>query len=356
LNVEPASCPPDLVYVSDEMPGIARLRQGDGFVYLQARGRPVAARERKRIEELAIPPAWERVWICRDPAGHLQATGFDAAGRKQYLYHPAWSEWRSRAKFEGLAAFGAALARFRQRVHRDLQREAGELEFGLAAIAVLLDRLHLRVGSAAHTARNRTYGATTLLRRHMQLEDGVLRLRYRAKGGRRVEHTLRDRRLHRIFEAIGELPGRQLFTWLGPEGEVHGIGSQHVNAYLAARTGVPGATAKTFRSWAGSLAAFEAARRARGRLGVRTMAEAAAARLYNTPAIARSAYIHPAVLGLAEMAPDERLALMHAARPAGPARLRADERRLLGLLQATGECRGQLSAPGMATLLERRSG
>jgi DNA topoisomerase-1 len=220
-------------------------------------------------------------------------------------------------------------------VRRDLQREAGELEFSLAAIAVLLDRVHLRVGSHAYTERNRTYGATTLLRRHLQLGDGVLRLRYRAKGGRRVEHTLRDRRLHRIFEAIGELPGRQLFTWLGTDGEVHAIGSQHVNAYLADRIGLPGATAKTFRVWAGSLAAFEAAQRARGRLAVRTMAEAAAARLYNTPAIARSSYIHPAVLGLAEMPPEDRLGMLRALRPAGPVRLRVDERRLLGLLQTT---------------------
>ena len=314
------------------MPGIVRRRRGHGFVYLQAQGRPVPAGERKRIEELAIPPAWERVWICSDPAGHLQATGFDAAGRKQYLYHPEWTAWRAQAKFDGLGTFGASLARFRERVRRDLEREAGELEFGLAAIAVLLDRIHLRVGSAAHTARNRTYGATTLLRRHLKLEDGVLRLRYRAKGGRRVEHTLRDRRLHRIFEAIGELPGRQLFTWLDAEGEVHPIGSHHVNAYLAERTGVPGVTAKTFRVWAGSLAAFEAAQRAQGRLPVRAMTEAAAARLYNTPAIARSAYIHPSVLALAEMASDDRLALMRALRPAGPVRLRADERGLLGLI------------------------
>jgi DNA topoisomerase-1 len=335
---EPHPCPPGLVYVSDETPGFARRRRGLGFSYLDAEGRLAGEDERRRVERLAIPPAWERVWICRDPAGHLQATGFDAAGRKQYLYHPDWTAWRSRAKFDGLAAFGASLARFRERVRRDLEGEAGDLEVSLAAMAVLLDRLHLRVGSAAYAAQNRTYGATTLLRRHLRLGDGVLRLRYRAKGGRRVEHTLRDRRLHRIFEAIGDLPGRQLFTWLGADGEVHAIGSQHLNTYLAERTGVTGVSGKTFRTWAGTLAAFETAERARGRLAVRTMTEAAAARLYNTPAIARSSYIHPVVLGLAEMPAEDRLALIRGLRPAGPVRLRANERRLLGLLEtASGE-------------------
>jgi DNA topoisomerase-1 len=326
-------CPPGLVYVSDEMPGIARRRRGRGFGYVDAGGRTVTGSARERIERLGIPPAWENVWICADPAGHLQATGFDAAGRKQYRYHPDWSAWRSRAKYGSLADFGAALARFRAQVERDLRGEAGELEFGLAAIAVLLDRLHLRVGSAAYTARNGTFGATTLLRRHLKLGDGTLRLRYRAKGGRLVEHTLRDKRLHRIFEAIDDLPGRQLFTWIGPEGEVNTIGSQHVNAYLAERTGLEGVSAKTFRTWAGTMAAFQAARRAKGKLGIRGLSEAAAAALHNTPAIARSSYIHPAVLDLAGLPPEERRELLFGLRPAGPSRLQADERRLLRLLR-----------------------
>ncbi len=267
--------------------------------------------------------------ICPDPSGHLQATGIDVAGRKQYRYHPDWSAWRSLAKYDGLVAFGAALARFRSRIERDLAGEAGDLDFSLAAIAVLLDRLHLRVGSAAHTARSRSYGATTLLHRHLTLGDGELRLRFRAKGGRLVDHRLRDRRLHRIFEAIDDLPGRTLFGWVGADGEMNPIGSHQVNAYLADRTGVQGVTAKTFRTWAGTLAAFDAARAAKHRLAVRVMAEAAAARLHNTPAISRSAYIHPAVLELATLNTAERTARLQALRPAGPARLLADERRLL---------------------------
>jgi DNA topoisomerase-1 len=328
--------PPGLVYVSDDMPGILRRRRGRGFAFLDAEGRAVSAEERLRCAGLGIPPAWERVWICADPAGHLQATGFDAAGRKQYRYHPAWSAWRAEAKYAWLAAFGHGLARFRAGVERDLAGAAGDREVSLAAIAVLLDRLHLRVGSADYAARNRTFGATTLQARHLKLDGGVLRLRYRAKGGRMTEHTLRDKRLHRIFEAIHDLPGRDLFVWVDDAGEVRRIGSHDVNLYLADRTGVEGATAKTFRTWAGTLAAFGAARRATGRLGVRAMAEAAAERLHNTPAIARSAYIHPAVLALAELDPEERKERLLRLEPAGPLRLRADERRLLGLLEAEG--------------------
>lgn len=326
--------PPGLVYVGDEMPGIVRRRRGTAFSYLDARGRTVGAEVRRRCVELAIPPAWERVWICADPAGHLQATGFDAAGRKQYRYHPDWSAWRAEAKYAGLAAFGRGLARLRARIERDLAGDAGDLAVSLAAIAMLLDRVHLRVGSAAHTARSRTFGATTLQPRHLKLDGDVVRLRYRAKGGRMTEHTLRDRRLHRILEAIHDLPGRTLFTWIDAEGEAHGIGSQQVNRYLAEGTGVEGATAKTFRTWAGTLAAFGVARAAPGRLAIRAMAEAAAGRLHNTVAIARSAYIHPSVAALAEIDPDARTDLLARLDPAGPRRLRADERRLIGLLEA----------------------
>jgi DNA topoisomerase-1 len=329
--------PAGLVYVSDDMPGIRRRRRGEGFAYVDATGRALPARERLRCVGLGIPPAWENVWICADPAGHLQATGFDAAGRKQYRYHPAWSAWRAEAKYAGLAAFGRALARFRARVEKDLGGEAGDRTVSLAAIAVLLDRLHLRVGSAAHTARNRTFGATTLETRHLRLGEGEMHLRFRAKGGRMIEHTLRDQRLHRIFGAIHDLPGRNLFKWVDDAGEVHAIGSHDVNLYLAERAGLDAVTAKTFRTWAGTMAAFAVARAAPGRLAIRTMAEAAAERLHNTPAISRSAYIHPAVLGLAELDPDLRLRRLRELAPSGPLRLRADERRLIGLLETGGD-------------------
>ena len=277
-----------------------------------------------------LPGARSR--ICPDPRGHLQATGVDQAGRKQYLYHPNWSSWRSEEKFAALPLFGRGLARFRAAVLRDLRGEAGDLDFSLAAIAGLLDRVHLRIGSPEYAATNRSYGATTLLNRHLKLGEGSLRLRYRAKGGQMVEHELRDHLIHAALEAIGDLPGRNLFTYLGTAGEPLPVSSHHVNAYVAARTGVAGATAKTFRTWAGSLAAFAVARKAGERLAVKAMAEAAAARLHNTPAISRSSYIHPAILDLAGLPLDERRKILAKARPAGPGRLRLDERRLLGFL------------------------
>lgn len=330
----PTDCPPGLVHVCDGGPGFLRRRQGQGFSYRDHSGRLATAAERARIVALGIPPAWEGVWVCADPRGHLQATGIDAAGRKQYRYHADWSAWRSGTKYGGLASFGVGLARFRARVLRDLEREVGDRELTLAAIGVLLDRLHLRVGSAAHTARNRTFGATTLLQRHLRLGSGEIVLRFRAKGGRMTEHRLRDVRLHRILEAIHDLPGRNLFTWVDAEGEVHSVGSQHVNAYLAEATGMADVSAKTFRTWAGTLAAYEAAEAARGRLGIRALAEAAATQLHNTPAISRSSYIHPSVLALAGIPETERRERLAAVRPEGPRRLRAAERRLLGLLAA----------------------
>jgi DNA topoisomerase-1 len=327
---------PGLVYVTDALPGITRRRRGRGFGYATSGGEPVSLEARTRIAGLGIPPAWTDVWICADPAGHLQATGIDAAGRKQYRYHAAWSAWRSQAKYDTLTAFGAALGRFRAKIARDLEGRAGDLDFSLAAMAVLLDRLNLRVGSAAHTAAHRTYGASTLLRRHLRLDEGMLTLRFKAKGGRAVTHTLRDKRLHRIFEAIDDLPGRRLFTWIDAEGAVHPVSSQHMNAYLQQGTGLGEVSAKTFRTWAGTLAAFDAARAEPGRLTIRALAEAAAARLCNTPAIARASYIHTRVLDLAGMEGAARLSLLRAIPPAGSGRLRANERRLLGFLRQAG--------------------
>jgi DNA topoisomerase-1 len=330
-----AEAPPHLVYVSDATPGISRRRCGRGFAYRDPDGRPVPASERARIAALGVPPAYERVWICPLPNGHLQATGFDARGRKQYRYHADWAGWRDAAKYGQLAAFGAALGRLRRRVERDLRAEAGDLALSLAALTLLLDRAHLRVGGASYAAENKSFGATTLLKRHLRLEDGVVRLDYRAKGGVRVRQTLRDRRLHRILQEIGDLPGRNLFTYVTPLGEPRPVASQHVNAYVAEATGLPGVSAKTFRTWGGTLAAFGAARAAEGRLTVREMARASAEALANTPAISRASYIHPAVLALAGLPADERRALLDRPPPAGDPRLRADERRLIAFLAAT---------------------
>ncbi|MGP3696913.1 DNA topoisomerase IB [Rhodobacter sp. NSM] len=329
-----ALVPRGLVYVTDANPGISRRRCGRGFVYRGPDGRLLDAEEKARVAKLGVPPAYERVWICPVENGHLQATGFDARGRKQYRYHPDWGAWRSQAKYALLPAFGEALPQLRRRVTRDLRAEAGELAFSLAALTMLIDRTWLRVGSSAYAEENRTFGATTLLSRHVKLREGEVRLDFRAKGGKRVRQVLKDRRLHRILQEIEDLPGRNLFTWIDEEGHVRRVASHHVNEYLAEATGLAGASAKTFRTWGGSLAAFAAAREAEGKLTVKMMAEAAADRLHNTPTISRTSYIHPRILGLADLKPDQRVQELAVVTPADLPDLRSDERRMLGFLRS----------------------
>lgn len=323
-----------LVYVWDTMPGLRRRRCGGGFSYFAADGALLScAEERARIQSLGIPPAWTDVWICADAHGHIQATGRDAAGRKQYRYHPLWRQRRDEQKYHQLCDFGRALPRLRRRVRRDLDGEPGTLDFSIAAIVRLLDEAHLRIGSRP-AASNGTYGATTLRRRHVKLEeDGTIRLRFRAKGGKRVRRTLRDRRLHLVLQAIDDLPGAQLFTWIDESGEPRPITAQHVNSYLAKTIEMEGVTAKTFRTWAGSVAALGFALETQTALTIKGLSEAAARRLHNTPTICRNSYIHPAVLDLVTLSDEELAAWRVEQAPEGPRGLRIAERKLLQLLE-----------------------
>ncbi|MBD9529897.1 DNA topoisomerase IB [Paracoccus sp. PAR01] len=325
-----------LVYVSDSEPGITRRKAGKGFSYRGPSGEALSRDELARIRALAVPPAYRDVWICPRHDGHLQATGRDDRGRKQYRYHPQWQATRAGTKYAQLVAFGSALPGVRIRMRRDLQGDAGDRDFSLAALVLLLDRTCLRIGNPAYAATNRSFGASTLLTRHLSLNaDGLIQLKFRAKGGKLCHHVLRDKRLNRILQQIGDLPGRKLFTYLDAAGEVHSLSSQDVNAYLCELAGA-GMTAKTFRTWGGTLAAFELATSLApdARLSVRMMAEAAAERLFNTPAICRTSYIHPAVMDLAQLPGVERAALLSALpRPELP-ELRASERGLLGFLGA----------------------
>lgn len=322
-----------LVHVSDRDPGILRRKQGRGFRYVSPDGSRPDAAQLQRIRKLAIPPAYREVWICPDPNGHLQFTGIDARGRKQYRYHPDWALARSETKFGQLTAFGQALPALRQAVQRDLRQTLGDLAFTRAALVLLMDRTLIRIGDPTYTAQNRSFGATTLLSRHLKVEDGTMRLRFVAKGGRKVQISLRDRRLERIFDRIGDLPGKHLFTWIDEAGEVRRLMSQDVNAWLAETTGMP-VTAKTFRTWGGTLAAFETALACPPgeRLTLRAMAEAAAERLHNTPTIARKSYIHPAVLGLTALAPKEMEARLDSLAPLRDSGLRGSEAQLLSFL------------------------
>jgi DNA topoisomerase I len=330
--------PADLVYYPDDQPGIRRERRGRGFSYIAPDGTRIdRGQERRRIEALAVPPAYEDVWICPLPEGHLQATGYDARARKQYRYHPEWRSWREQVKYDDLPAFGAALPAIRRRIRRDLSHEAGEKDFAVAAVLALIDRLAIRVGHPEYAVENRSYGATTLTRRHARLKGGAFHLSYRSKGGARVRTRLRDQGLARVLQQLHDLPGRTLVSWLDDHGAAHGVTSTHVNQLLSEITGRPGITAKTFRTWAGSAAALEAVLAAE-KLTIKGMAEAAAERLHNTPAIARKSYIHPAVIALAEATPEQRAALLRDLPPRQG--LRKAERALLRLLERDAGLRG----------------
>jgi DNA topoisomerase-1 len=247
-----------LRYVTDDRPGIRRRRQGSGFSYLDPEGRPLRDRqERRRIESLAVPPAWTDVWICPLANGHLQATGRDARGRKQYRYHPDWRAVRDETKFGRMIAFGEALPALRARVASDLARTGLPREKVLAAVVRLLETTLIRVGNEEYARENRSFGLTTLRSRHVAIAGATLRFRFRGKSGKEHSVAISDRRLARVVRACRELPGHELFQYLDESGERQVVDSDDVNAYLRAATGED-FTAKDFRTWGGTVLALSA--------------------------------------------------------------------------------------------------
>jgi DNA topoisomerase-1 len=329
-----------LIYVSDTEPGIRREKRGGGFCYRLPDGRLVSEDDTlSRIRTLGIPPAYDNVWICLDPQGHLQATGIDARQRKQYRYHPDWQALRSDRKFDQLIQFGEALPNIRRRISRDLNSGAESERGILAALAMLLDLAHLRVGNMTYARENKTFGATTLLKRHLSIKPDRVELKFIAKGGRKVQRTLKHPRLQHMLEQIADLPGRRLFAWKDVDGTSHSIDSGKLNAYLAEAAGFA-VSAKTFRTWGGSLAAFNRAIQILGNGEVPTrksLCEAAAVELHNTPAICRKSYIHPAVLALSEAKnnPLDWFGKSQRRRPQLRRGLRVDENALLALLKSS---------------------
>ena len=291
-----------LVYVHDDAPGLRRRRQGKGFVYVDARGRRITRTNvLERIRMLAIPPAYVDVWICNDPRGHLQATGRDARGRKQYRYHPHWRRVRDEGKFTHIAAFGAALPRLRRRVRADLARTGWPREKVLALVVRLLDETLIRVGNETYTNDNGSYGLTTLRTHHVHAQAGGLRLCFRAKSGLRSEVMLSDRRLVRLLRRVQQLPGQRLFQYLDDDGKRHAIDSGMVNDYLREAAGGE-FTAKDFRTWAGTVLAIgllagqppaETLRERARRTVINGVVREVATALRNTPAVCRASYIHP---------------------------------------------------------------
>jgi DNA topoisomerase-1 len=343
--------PSGLVWVSDTEPGIRRVRTGAGFDYLDAASRPVHdGQTLARIRRLAIPPAYESVWICADPDGHLQATGRDARGRKQYRYHPVWQVERGADKFDAMLTFGAVLARIRGRVQRDLAVTAAPRPtrtLVLATIVRLLDTTFLRIGNEEYARGNGSYGLTTLRCHHAGVRAAQVRLSFQGKSGVRHEVELDDARVAPVVRRCRQLPGQELFQYCDPDGAVRRITSADVNDYLAEAAGTR-VTAKDFRTWHGSVLALEFTRRACAgecaRGAAKEVIAQVARRLGNTAAVCRKSYIHPAVLELgAALADAEARAALRTARWAGavaPAaqghRLTAAERRLLALLEAPG--------------------
>ena len=294
-----------LVYVSDSDPGIRRLRKGTSFVYVKPDDRPlVAAAELARIARLAIPPAYEDVWICTNARGHLQATGRDARRRKQYRYHPDWRALRDGAKFERMIEFGEALPRLRRRLRRDLAQSGLPKEKVLAVIVSLLDATRVRIGNAEYARENNSYGLTTLRNRHVQfIRDGRLLFRFRGKGGADHEIVVDDKRLAKLVRHCHELPGQRLFQYVDEDGARRPIDSDQVNAYLRDVMGAD-FTAKDFRTWGATLQAIglmaatplpeNPSERALNDCIVAAV-KAVAVELRNTPAVCRKSYINPVV-------------------------------------------------------------
>ncbi len=290
-------------YVTDDVPGIRRRRAGRGFAYIGPDGRPVRDDATlRRIRSLAIPPAWTDVWICPDPQGHLQATGRDRRGRKQYRYHPQFRAIRDAVKFDRLIAFARALPAIRQRLARDLALPGVPREKVLATVVQLLDQTHLRIGNDEYRRANHSYGLTTLRDRHANVQGSTIRFHFRGKHGKEHTVTVRNRRLARIVKRCQELPGQRLFQYVDEAGVRHDVGSEHVNEYLRKISGGD-FTTKDFRTWAGTVLAARLIREAepcasvsQGRQVVTRTIEQVAAALGNSVAVCRKCYVHPAVL------------------------------------------------------------
>lgn len=292
-----------LRYVDDTTPGVRRAGRAPGFRYIHPNGRPLRdPAELRRIKALVIPPAWTDVWICPDPNGHLQATGRDARGRKQYRYHARWRRVRDEVKYGRLIAFAEALPGIRRRTDADLAKPGLPREKVLATVVQLLEKTLIRVGNEEYARENGSIGLTTMKDGHARVEGSAVRFTFRGKS--RIQHAidLRDARLARIIKACRDLPGQELFQFVDDRGETECVGSADVNAYLRDVTGQD-FTAKDFRTWAGTVLAAQAladlrcaASSTEAKRRVAQAIETVARRLGNTRAVCRKCYIHPAIL------------------------------------------------------------
>jgi DNA topoisomerase I len=333
-----------LRYVTDDEPGYGRRRSGRGFSYRDWTGNTVRGRAlRRRFASLAIPPAWTEVWICRDDQGHIQATGRDAAGRKQYLYHEGWREVRDRGKYDRMLAFGRLLPRIRRRVRRDLARVGLPREKVLAAIVHLLETSRARIGNDAYARENDSHGLTTIRKKHVAVDEdtGDLVVEFAGKGGKPWRVEVEDPRVEQIILECLEIPGYEVFKYFDDDGDKRDVSSDDVNAYLEEITGAR-VRSKDFRTWAGTvLAAVALGEVERAIPGAERderllrAVEQVAAELGNTPAVCRGCYIHPEILDAFDTEAVERAALKRARARLKKelAGLRAEEVMVLAFLE-----------------------
>ena len=342
-----------LRYVAGHASGIARQQGPRGFRYVGADGKPVKDEATlARIRSLAIPPAWTDVWICPHANGHLQATGRDARGRKQYRYHPKWRRVRDEVKYERMVNFGKALPAIRSKVDEALRLPGLPREKMLATIVYLLQATMMRIGNEEYARSNKSFGLTTLRNRHVRIDGSEVEFRFRGKSGIHHSVKLADRRLARIIAQTRELPGQELFQFVDDEGQPHSIGSGDVNDYLREITGEE-YTAKDFRTWAGTVLAALALQEferfdseAQAKRNVVRAIESVAQKLGNTPSICRKCYVHPAVIesymdgvlleGLRARAEQELVEDLHVLEPEEAAVLALLEKRLQGAAPAKG--------------------
>lgn len=309
VSPEKAAKAAGLRYVHDQMPGIHRRRWGKGFSYLLPRGDsadseqrlPRNAPERNRIDALAIPPIWEDVWICLEPNGHLQATGRDPKGRKQYRYHADWQKYRNLQKFDRMVPFGLALPELRRQTQADLEGSQLSREKVVAAIVQLLDRTLIRVGNVEYAKQNKSYGLTTLRDRHVDIKKGEIDFHFKGKSGVEHEIKIEDPKLAKVVRRCRDIPGYDLFQYYDEEGARQTVDSGDVNDYLKSVTGED-FTAKDFRTWAGTTVATDTLHQlgnweeeTEAKKNVVTAIKAAATRLGNRPATCRKYYVHPTV-------------------------------------------------------------
>jgi len=286
-----------LRHSSDSEPGYTRKRQGRYWAYYDGDKRVTDRDTIERLNSIALPPAYKDAWFCKDPNGHLQATGIDDRGRKQYRYHPLFRAKREHSKFAGLAEFGKALPKIRRKVDQDLRKRSLSRDKVVAAVIRLLDDDYLRVGNEEYAKQNKSYGATTLLSRQVKDDGRKVRMRFKGKSGVQHEVTITDRTLRRIVRQLQELPGQALFQYVNGDGNPHPITSTEVNEYIREVSGGD-FTAKHFRTWGATVLAFEQMleKADAARISVKTMIEPVAEALGNTVAMSRKAYGHPALI------------------------------------------------------------